>query len=248
MKKEDLRNGDIIVLREGELGIYLETSRVIVYQTAGMDDIDMFDDDLRSIDKESDFDIMRVYRGDWAISFYDYDDDAPIFERDETWERPSEEERNARMAAARAQYEEKRREAEVEIEERRKKEIFVMIQAMYGNRTGMYIDPEDMDRLILGYLSDTLSIDKERIDRTIVRIPGSDNLVLVYNKHHEEEIIEKRTSAYEKSGYVRKPLATIPELDLTLYSRCLVCRMNEDGTFASLEKEDFEKVNNYLAM
>ena len=33
-----------------------------------------------------------------------------------------------------------------------------------------------------------------------------------------------------------KPLATIPELDLTLYSRCLVCRMNEDGTFASLEK------------
>ena len=34
---------------------------------------------------------------------------------------------------------------------------------------------------------------------------------------------------------------TIPELDLTLYSRCLVCRMNADGTFASLEKEDFEK-------
>ena len=58
MKKEDLRNGDIIVLREGELGIYLETSRVIVYQTNGMDDIDMFDDDLRNIENEPDYDML----------------------------------------------------------------------------------------------------------------------------------------------------------------------------------------------
>ena len=55
-------------------------------------------------------------------------------------------------------------------------------------------------------------------------------------------------SRYLQNPNVRQPLATIPELDLTLYSRCLVCRMNEDGTFASLEKEDFEKVNDYLAM
>ena len=248
MKKEDLRNGDIIVLREGELGIYLETSRVIVYQTIGMDDIDMFDDDLRNIENEPEYDIMRVYRGDWAISFLDYDDDDPIYERDETWERPSEEERNERKAAAKAKNEEQRRAAEAKMAERRKKLIFVMMQAMYGNRTGMEIDPEDIDRLILGYLSDQFSIDKERINRTIVRIPGSDNLVLIYNKLFEEEQLKEKAEVYEKRGYVMKPLATIPELDLTLYSRCLVCRMNADGTFASLEKEDFEKFIDYLAM
>lgn len=248
MKKEDLRNGDIIVLREGELGIYLEPSRVIVYQTIGMDDIDMFDDDLRSLENEPDYDIMRVYRGDWAISFLDYDDDEPIYERDETWERPSEEERNERKAAAKVQSEEQRRAAEAKMAERRKKLIFVMMQAMYGNRTGMEIDPEDMDRLILGYLSDKLSIDKERVNRTIVRIPGSDNLVLIYNKLFEEEQLKEKAEVYEKRGYVMKPLATIPEFDLTLYSRCLVCRMNADGTFASLEKEDFEKFIDYLAM
>jgi hypothetical protein len=70
----------------------------------------------------------------------------------------------------------------------------------------------------------------------------------LYNKLFEEEQLKEKAEVYEKRGYVMKPLATIPELDLTLYSRCLVCRMNADGTFASLEKEDFEKFIDYLAM
>ena len=72
--------------------------------------------------------------------------------------------------------------------------------------------------------------------------------VEVHNKLFEEEQLKEKAEVYEKRGYVMKPLATIPELDLTLYSRCLVCRMNADGTFASLEKEDFEKFIDYLAM
>ena len=56
----------------------------------------------------------------------------------------------------------------------------------------------------------------------IVHIPGAEHLVLVYNKFQE--------------------------LDLTLYSRCIVCRMDEDGEFESLEYEDGSLFMHYLSM
>lgn len=65
--------------------------------------------------------------------------------------------------------------------------LVILAQAFYGNRTMTEIRPENMDRFILGYLDSSLEI-CEPIDRTVVRIPGSDNLVLVYNKYQEDEL------------------------------------------------------------
>lgn len=115
--------------------------------------------------------------------------------------------------------------------------IRIMTQAFYGNRTMTDIEVENMDRFILGYLDD-YPIPESDIDRTIVKIPNTDNLVIVYNKIKEAEYM----------GYTeRKPLAVIPEENIEIRSRCIACRMNDNGDFESIKPEDVEIINKYFA-
>lgn len=117
--------------------------------------------------------------------------------------------------------------------------ICIISQAFYGNRTGTEIRRENIDRFILGYQTDDVDV-TEASDRTVIHLPGSDNLVLVYNKYQEEERLKVKERALREDNYVIKPLASIPELDLDIYSRCIVCRMNAAGEFESLGEGDFE--------
>lgn len=124
--------------------------------------------------------------------------------------------------------------------------ICIISQAFYGNRTGTEIRRENIDRFILGYQTDDFDV-TEAIDRTVIHLPGSDNLVLVYNEYQEEERLKVKERALREDNYVIKPLAAIPELNLEIYSRCIVCRMNADGVFESLAEGDFKIWDRYLA-
>lgn len=84
--KQDLLTGDIVVTRCGQLGVIILEKDIILYQNAGMDVLSMYTDDLQDETDEvegADWDIMEVYRaeGGGAISFYDYKDCDPIYER-----------------------------------------------------------------------------------------------------------------------------------------------------------------------
>ena len=228
MKRNDLRNGDIVILRNDDLGLFMADKEVIIYQTGGYDFADpTFDDDLTSADGETDFDIMQVYRGyDEVISFSDYDEGDLIFERDETWEGPVSERRKARESEPHPQVV--------------RRGITIIAQAFYGNRTRTEINPDKIDAFILGHL-DNRVFEGEKIDRSIIKIPGTDNLVLVYNKYEEEG------AGNPVHGYKPKPLAVIPEMDIRIFSRCIVCRMNNGGELESLEPEDLGKFVRYLA-
>jgi len=122
----------------------------------------------------------------------------------------------------------------------------IITQAFYGNRTMTEIEPEDMDRFILGYLDSSMKI-SEPIDRTVVRIPGTDGLVLVYNKYQEAESLKEKEELLEERGYEMKPLAEVPELGLRLYSRCIALRITEEGEFASVQSGDGAYIMKYLA-
>lgn len=124
--------------------------------------------------------------------------------------------------------------------------ICIISQAFYGNRTGTEIRRENIDRFILGYQTDDFDV-TEAIDRTVIHLPGSENLVLVYNKYQEEERLKVKERALREDNYVIKPLASISELNLEIYSRCIVCRMNADGVFESLAEGDYEIWGRYLA-
>ena len=124
--------------------------------------------------------------------------------------------------------------------------LIILAQAFYGNRTMTEIRPENMDRFILGHLDSSLEV-RERIDRTIVHLPGSDHLVLVYNRYQEEKRLAEGERLLKDENYKIKPLAVIPEIGLTLYSRCIALRLNEDGSFASLQDGDGRILVKYLA-
>ena len=116
--------------------------------------------------------------------------------------------------------------------------IKIMAQAFYGNRTATEIERGEIDRFVLGYLDKNIFIDDAEIDRTIIKVPNTDNIVIVYNKYEEEEA---------RKNKMFKPLIVIPEDNIEIYSRCIVCRVDENGEFEDLQKEDFEKFIEFLA-
>ncbi len=252
MKLEDLRNGDIAVVRDGQLAMV--QGEVLFYDEGGFYFLDeSFDDDLKNPSEKLD-DIMRLYRGcdgcrinfdEFGDGFVPYESEL-IYERDPEWRRPTQEERDKRKAEEQARREQQEAEMKARMEKYRKESIRVMIQAFYGNRVITGTLPEQMDGLILGNPDGSVYFDKP-VARTIVRIPGTDNLVLIYNRFQEEEMLRDNEQPLPEKFHPAKPLAVIPELGLELYSRCLVCRMNDEGKFESLEKEDLEKFIHYLA-
>lgn len=124
--------------------------------------------------------------------------------------------------------------------------ISIIAQAFYGNRVGTEIKKENVDRFILGILDNSIPI-METVDRTIIPIPNMENLVIVYNKHQEEKKLKDKEEYLKKDGYELKPLAFIPEKNLEIYSRCIVCRINDEGELGSLEEGDYDKLIKYLA-
>ena len=126
-----------------------------------------------------------------------------------------------------------------------KKNISIIAQAFYGNRTGTRISVEDIDRFVLGYLDADLKI-TEKIDRTVLPLPGTD-CVLIYNKFQEEKALRYKEEVFQEEGYVLKPTAFIPEQGIELYSRCIVCGITEKGDFTDIPFDD-DKIFDYLAM
>ena len=122
----------------------------------------------------------------------------------------------------------------------------ILAQGHYGNRTWTEVREKNIDRFILGYMNEEFEV-VEPIDKEIVRIPNTDNIVVVYNKYKENKRLELKEEALRENGYELKPLVNIPENNVEIYSRCIVCRINYNGEFESLEDGDYEKFVKYLA-
>ena len=176
--KKDLRTGDIVVLRDRELGVVIAEKEVILYQNIGMAFLDDYLEDLLydRLFEEPENDIMEVIRG-WfgsPISFLDPHDGQLVFKREDELgfieKKDCSDEASMETATAPAENTCKKSDY-----------LTIIAQAFYGNRTMTEISPKNIDRFVLGILDNSIEV-SEPIDRTIVRIPGSDNMVLVYNK------------------------------------------------------------------
>lgn len=247
MKKNELMNGDIVVLSSGSVAVVIGEGEdaYLLYQYGGFEFIDeCYDDELYN--EMDDDKVMQVFRSNGSFGLEGVDQEVPIWERDESWDCPTEKEREEqhRIAVERCEAEFK---ASLEhMVKARKDMICIVAQAFYGNRTGTEIHREDIDRFILGYQSSDLSV-TEPVDRTVIRLPGSENLVLVYNKYQEDKRLAMKERVLKEDNYVIKPVATIPEMDLEIYSRCIVCRITADSEFESLGDDDYEIWSRYLA-
>ena len=116
----------------------------------------------------------------------------------------------------------------------KEKKMTIIAQGLYGNRMMTFIDPEHFDALMLGYLDMNAyesMRDEEKVDRTIIRVPDTENLVLVYNRFREEKRLRSlqefiqtvRINTFDRFN----PSAVIPEKGIVLYSRCIACRITK---------------------
>ena len=241
MKLQDLKTGDIIVNRDEEVGIIIAEKKSIVFQDAFSEYYSNYTEDLLAVGGNRGEDIMAVYRDEEdVLEFSEYNLACnPIYERHDNikWSRKA-------YCAEKKKLEEEEMKNRLPI-------CYGVIQAYYGNRTGINFTEESVDKLIMG--SPNVHFwevyKKEgKVDRSMIPIPGEEGLVLLYNKYQEEKTLVEKEEWYQKEGYVQKPLAEISELNIKLYSRCLACRVDEENKVASLREEDYEKVMKYLAM
>ena len=127
--------------------------------------------------------------------------------------------------------------------------INILVQGFYGNLTTTTIDKENFDAFMLGNLDGRIT-KRDKIDRSYVRVPDTANLVIIYNKYQEEASLSELQRFIQELRQTKSrfnPTAVIPESGTVLYSRCIVCRMDEFGNLLSMESEDYEKVLPYLA-
>ena len=112
----------------------------------------------------------------------------------------------------------------------KEKTIIIVTQQFYGNKVIVEIKERNLDNFVLGLIAEESEIGFDITelfpkDRTIVKIPNSENLYLIYNK-------------YTFSAY-------IPELNFKLYSRCIICKI-ENGVYKDITANDLPLFMKYL--
>lgn len=95
MRKTDLKNGDIVVTRDGSLGVVIldENNAKILFQLDGMDSLENYSDDLRNdFLGMTELDVMEIHHEACFLDFM-LGEPVPDITRDNGWHRPDEEER-----------------------------------------------------------------------------------------------------------------------------------------------------------
>lgn len=128
-----------------------------------------------------------------------------------------------------------------------KEKNYILMMGFYGNRAIIDMTREklenksdgiNLEHMILGILDKVAITGDEKFDTTILSIPNTNNLVILYNKYQEEEV---------KTHKQTKPLISIPTENIEIYSRCAICRQENDGKLNSIEPQDMNSILNYLA-
>ena len=95
MRKTDLRNGDIVVTRDGSLGVVIldENNEKILFQLDGMDSLENYSDDLQNdFLGMTELDVMEIHHDACFLDFM-LGEPVPDIIRENGWHRPDEEER-----------------------------------------------------------------------------------------------------------------------------------------------------------
>ena len=232
--KKNLQTGDIIETRNGEFGVVILEKDCILYQAGGLDELDVFTEDLFVDGPEREGDIFKVYSDpEGTIGFNKRFGIAPVFRR-----------RNDRAAKRRAaelsdKYDMRKgcvRAVDLEPCFRRYHDIFVKRD----------LESKDLD-FDLSEAPSMMACGQIGIDRTFVPVPGEENLYFLYNKCQEEWHLQKDRK-HEKWGSSRdtEPIVIIPEENIQIHSRSMIIRLDSAGVPEDLRDDDFEKAKEYL--
>lgn len=225
--KNDLKTGDFIILRNGLAGVVVAEKGAIIYQSCGYDEIDcMFNDDLTSLDGDDLFDIVRVYRAPWdgVISFSDFSYEGEIVFESPTADVPPQPTQRPQPP-----------------ETPKRKLATILAQAFYGNRVITEVCADDDLLNLKNFISGNSSLVLQDGDIDLEFIPLAENVAVVYDKIAEA----KKLKRDNLKKY--KPFCKIPEKNIIIYSRCVLCRFKSENELESLKSGDIELVKDYFA-
>lgn len=137
--------------------------------------------------------------------------------------------------------------------------IFIISQFFYGNRTGTEVERDWVDHFLRGHISREhySPIDVQNVVRKTVRVPGSENIVIVYDQTQEDRYVNVEfPEIYAEDGaeYLARwgeelkmhVSCEIPEIGFKIHTRCFACRMDERGVLQSLEGDDYKQFIHYF--
>ena len=138
-----------------------------------------------------------------------------------------------------------------DVNKKKEKTIIIVTQQFYGNKVIVEIKERNLDNFVLGLIAEESEIGFDITelfpkDRTIVKIPNSENLYLIYNKYTEERRIKQLEETESGKEYMKNSFsAYIPELNFKLYSRCIICKI-ENGVYKDITANDLPLFMKYL--
>lgn len=261
MKKNELMNGDIVVLSSGSVAVVIGEGEnaYLLYQYGGFEYLDECYDDNLYNEMDEDM-VMQIFRSNGCYGLEGVDQEEPLWERDGAWECPTEKEREEQHRIAVERHEAEFKASLERMAEARKDMVFIVAQGFYGNRTGTEIRREDINYFLKGILSPELFAGEDKtVDRRIIKVPGSENVVIVYDQNQEDKymnvtfpemLAEDGAEYFAHTGREMKPWisCSIPEIGVELHSRCFACRIDENGEFQSLEDGDGDVFVRYFPM
>ena len=224
--RNDLKTGDIVVSRDKSAGLVITQKNAIIYPSGGYDEIDWsFNDDLTSTEEDA-YDIVRVYRtmDCNALGYTNYEEDGDLVFESPTADEPPHPIQRPQPP-----------------ETPKHKLATVLAQAFYGNRviTEVYADDDLLN--LKNFISGNCSLALQNGDIDLEIIPLAENVAVVYDKISEDKKLKRDN--LEKY----KPLCKIPEKNMVIYSRCVLCRFKSENELESLKSDDIELVKDYFA-
>ena len=232
--KKNLQTGDVIETRNGEFGVVILEKDCILYQAGGLDELDVFTEDLFVDGPEREGDIFKVYRDpEGPIGFNKRFGIAPVFRR-----------RNDKAA--------KRRAAELsdQFDKRKGCVRAVLLEPCFRKYHDIFVERNLESKNLDVSLSEAPSMmvcGQIGIDRTFIPVPGEESLYFLYNKYQEEWHLQrdKEKQKRGRSGDT-DPVIIIPRENIQIHSRSMVIRLDSAGMLEDLRDDDFDKVKEYL--
>ena len=145
------------------------------------------------------------------------------------------------------------------INETKNNSIFIIAQYFYGNRTGTEVDRNEVDYFLRGEISREYfqPEDIQNVERKFIRVPGSENIVIVYDQTQEDEYVNEEFPRYyaeDGAEYLARwgeelkmhVSCEIPEIGFKIHTRCFACRMDDNGILQSLVGDDYKQFINYF--
>ena len=232
--KKNLQTGDIIETRNGEFGVVILEKDCILYQAGGLDELDVFTEDLFVDGPEREGDIFKVYSDpEGPIGFNKRFGIAPVFSR-----------RNDKAAKRRAE------ELSDKYDMKKGRARVIVLEPCFRKYHGTFVERKLESKSLDLSLSEAPSMmvcGQLGIDRTFVPLPGEENLYFLYNKYQEEWHLQcdKEMEEWERSRDT-EPIVIIPKENIQIHSRSVIIRLDSAGVPEDLRDDDFEKAKAYL--